>query len=162
MSEQSSNSSNTMNIRVTVGKKEDNLKNILNKIDAEKRALFCKEALIQHVLNIKNGSVISAYVDKYELMTDEEKQLASAVTMQDLKDLFNNIFSNASFTLNNNSSSNSNSNDATSNKSENENESDNKEEEFTNTSSSLETNKTMYSIEEEDTNFFDDDDDAPL
>ena len=109
MSEQNT-SSNTMNIRVTIGKKEDNLKNILNKIDAEKRALFCKEALVQHVLNIKNGSVISAYVDKLELMSDEEKKLANAVTMEDLKDLFNSLFANAQFVSNNKNTKDSNNN----------------------------------------------------
>ena len=155
MSEQSSNS-NTMTIRVTVGKKEDNLKNILNKIDAEKRALFCKEALVQHVLNIKNGSAVSAYVDKFELMSDEEKQLASAVTMQDLKDLFSSVFSNANFTVDNNnsdSSSNLNSNNEIVDDMPSAKTYDN----------GLEINKTTYSLYEDDEEYFvDDEDDVPL
>ena len=157
MSEQSSNS-NTMTIRVTIGKKEDNLKNILNKIDAEKRALFCKEALVQHVLNIKNGSAVSAYVDKFELMSDEEKQLASAVTMQDLKDLFSSVFSNASFTINSDNNSNSSFNF------------DNNNDEAIDDMPSaktydngLEINKTTYSLDEDDEEYFvDDEDDVPL
>lgn len=155
MSEQSSNS-NTMTIRVTVGKKEDNLKNILNKIDIEKRALFCKEALVQHVLNIKNGSAVSAYVDKFELMSDEEKQLASAVTMQDLKDLFSSVFSNANFTVDNNnsdSSSNFDSNDETADDMHSAKTYDN----------GLKINKTTYSLDEDDEEYFaDDEDDVPL
>lgn len=154
MSEQNTNS-NTMNIRVTIGKKEDNLKNILNKIDAEKRALFCKEALVQHVLNIKNGSVISAYVDKLELMSDEEKKLANAVTMEDLKDLFSNLFANAQFVSNNENIKDSNNNQEDINDDEEEDVNDNNK-----NTSSTETNKTTYSFNDEDD--FLDDDDEPM
>ena len=151
MSEQNT-SSNTMNIRVTIGKKEDNLKNILNKIDAEKRALFCKEALVQHVLNIKNGSVISAYVDKLELMSDEEKKLANAVTMEDLKDLFNSLFANAQFVSNNKNTKDSNNNqEDTNDDEEDEDVNDNNK-----NTSSTEINKATYSFTDED-DFLDDD-----
>ena len=157
MSEQSTSNSSTMTIRVTVGKKEDNLKNILNKIDSEKRALFCKEALVQHVLNIKNGSAVSAYVDKFELMSDEEKQLASAVTMQDLKDLFSSVFSNANFTVDNNNNSDSSSNL----NSNNEIVDDMPSAKMDN--NSLEINKTTYNFDEDDEEYFvDDEDDIPL
>ena len=155
MSEQNT-SSNTMNIRVTIGKKEDNLKNILNKIDAEKRALFCKEALVQHVLNIKNGSVISAYVDKLELMSDEEKKLANAVTMNDLKDLFSNLFANAQFVSNNENIKDSNNNqEDTNDDEEDEDVNDNNK-----NTSSTEINKATYSFNDEDD--FLDDDDEPM
>ena len=158
MSEQSTSNSSTMTIRVTVGKKEDNLKNILNKIDSEKRALFCKEALVQHVLNIKNGSAVSAYVDKFELMSDEEKQLASAVTMQDLKDLFSSVFSNANFTVDNNNS------DSSSNFDNDDDEGivDNMPSAKMD-NNSLEINKTTYNFDEDDEEYFvDDEDDIPL
>ena len=159
MSEQSTSNSSTMTIRVTVGKKEDNLKNILNKIDSEKRALFCKEALVQHVLNIKNGSAVSAYVDKLELMSDEEKQLASAVTMQDLKDLFSSVFSNANFTINSDNNSNSSSNSDSDDETIDDNMPSAKM-----SNNSLEINKTTYSFdnEEDEEYFYDNEDDVPL